>query len=225
MRLVRAQPLYQQAYTALRQAILTGAIKPGERLTEVRLAEMLSISRTPVRESIRQLVKDGLLETTEAGGVCVPRLAVESLLQLYQCRGALERLAASLAAARATEDQVAAMVEKITQAEACIRSGDLVGLIAANTAFHDCIYQASGNRFIGDLIERARGPLLLYRASSLWSEATRTEVHREHEAILIAIQARDPMQAAMRMDLHMQGDMDRLLKFLPAETNGDGPAR
>lgn len=215
MRLVRSQPLYQQAYTALRQAILRGGVKPGERLTEVRLAEMLATSRTPVRESIRQLVRDGLLIMTDGGGVCVPKLAVDSLLQLYQCRSALERLAATLAAARAAEAQVAGMAGKLAESEAAIRAGDVLALISANTGFHDGLYQASGNRYIAELIERARGPLLLYRASSLQSEATRWEVLREHEAILAAVQARDPMQAAARMDMHMQGDMDRLRRFGP----------
>jgi DNA-binding GntR family transcriptional regulator len=218
MQLERTAPLYERAYQALRTAILEGKISPGERLVETRLAEMLATSRTPIRESIRQLDRDGLVTVTPHDGAYVRRLDSQDLRNLYQCRSALERLAASLAAQHAEPRDLDLMTEALAGAEQCIAGGNSMGFLEATSRFHRLIDLATRNERLDELIERSRAPLLLYRAFLVRQGSHAHEgIHAEHLGLLAVIKSHDPVMADRVMEQHMKSDLSRILAALESE--------
>jgi DNA-binding GntR family transcriptional regulator len=105
----RGKSLYEQVYQALRSAILTGALPPGDRLVETQLAEWLQVSRTPLREALRQLQQDGLVTADVSGGLRVTTITAADAQELYDCRLALESLAVAGACVYATDEQLKAI--------------------------------------------------------------------------------------------------------------------
>ncbi|PSB60904.1 GntR family transcriptional regulator, partial [filamentous cyanobacterium CCP1] len=113
----RSKSLYEQTYEALRASILSGELLPGERLVETQLADQLQVSRTPIREAIRQLQRDSLVTTDAGGGLRVTIISVVDAVQLYDCRIALERLSVQEACHHATPAQLETLETFVVQAE------------------------------------------------------------------------------------------------------------
>jgi DNA-binding GntR family transcriptional regulator len=218
MQLERSRPLYEQAYAALRTAILEGRIAPGERLVETKLAEMLNTSRTPIRESIRQLERDGLVTVSPHDGGQVRKPDRQDLEDLYLCRAALERVAAGLAAERADQQDLDRMAEALDRAEAAIAARDPLAFLEATSRFHRLIDLAARNERLDELTERARAPLLLYRALLIrkgsLEPVTLEGIHAEHLGVLAAVKSRDKEFAAKVMDQHMKSDLSRINQAL-----------
>lgn len=133
-----------EVYKSLLDAISAGTLAPGERITQEDLAEKLNVSRSPVLQALRLLKKDGLLEEAPGRGLVVAQLDATRFGHLYQVRGALDALAARLAATRQAQIPLA-LIEAGRKAAA---GNDVNALIDADTAFHKAIYEASGNPFI-----------------------------------------------------------------------------
>lgn len=205
---LRHEPLYRQAYEVLRRAILTGDLVPGERLAETDLAQRLGISRTPLREALRQLEAEGLLMPA-AGGLAVARVDLPVVDQMYECRIALEKLAAAGAARRASPQDLTEMENALAAAREAMASGDKPRLLQDNVAFHRAVATASGNPWIRRLLEHLWSQMVLFRAQVLSDPADEAEVLQEHEAVLARIAAGDPDGAATAMALHLQGDLVR----------------
>lgn len=219
---IKSPPLYQKARDVLRLAILRGQLRPGERLAETQLAEQLGISRTPLREALRQLQAEGLLRQDE-GGLVVPALDLAEVEQMYECRIALERLAVRRAAERADEASLARMRAALENARAAMRRGDLPELLNVNVDFHREIALAGGNPWTLRLLEQLWSQMLLFRANALSAPEDEEQVLREHEAVLERIAARDPGGAVARIEAHLQGDLVRGRRALArarAETRG-----
>ncbi len=218
MQLERSRPLYEQAYLALRAAILEGRITPGERMVETRLADMLSTSRTPIRESIRQLERDGLVTVTAHDGAYVRKPDRKDLEDLYQCRSALERLAASLAAQRVQPQDLAQMTAALQAAEAAIPERNSLGFLDATSRFHRQIDLTARNARLDELTERARAPMLLYRAllirQGIMVPSMVEGIHAEHLGLLAAIESGNPSLADRVMEQHMKSDLSRMLGTL-----------
>lgn len=202
----------------MRTAILEGRLAPGERLVETRLADMLSTSRTPIRESIRQLERDGLVTTSAHDGAYVRKPDRQDVENLYQCRVPLERLAAQLAAERATEADFHAMDDAISQAEAAMTNRRSLDFLEATSHFHRQVDRAARNGRLDELIDRARAPLLPYRAllirQGTLASTVLQGIHVEHLGLLAAIKSRDPKLADRVMDQHMKSDLVRILSHL-----------
>ena len=133
-----------EVYKSLLDAISAGVLAPGERITQEDLAEKLNVSRSPVLQALRLLKKDGLLEEAPGRGLVVAQLDPNRIGHLYQVRGALDALAARLAAIQKAKIPVA-LIEAGRKASA---GNDVNALIEADTAFHKAIYEASGNPYI-----------------------------------------------------------------------------
>ena len=181
-----------EIYRALLDAISDGTLAPGARITQEDLAERFNVSRSPVLQALRMLKKDGLLEDAPGRGLLVTRLEPARIGQLYQVRGALDALAAQLAAERRAEIP-ADLIRAGRQAAA---GSALRAMIDADTAFHRAIYAASGNPYIVDSallhwihLRRVMGAVLLDGES-------RTGIWDEHAAIRDAIRAGDGALAA-----------------------------
>ncbi len=200
----------ETVYNVLVHAIVDGSLAPGERITQEEIAEQLHVSRSPVLQALRLLKKDGLIEDAPGRGVQVAPLEPEWVGRLYEVRGALDALAARLAAqARAVIDH--ALIE---QGRLISQTGDLKRIIDADMAFHYAIYAASGN------------PLIAENANLYWVHLRRVmgAVHRlskqrsaiwdEHEEIAEAIGRGDADRAVFLTEQHVTRASTNLVKLL-----------
>jgi DNA-binding GntR family transcriptional regulator len=220
-RLATAPDLVDQAYHALVDAISSGVLAPGQRITQEELAERLAVSRQPVLQALRLLKADGLVQDAPGRGLQVAPLAADGIAQVYAVRGALDALAARLAAERR-----AVLPPALLKAgRAAAKGRDVAAMIDADLAFHRALYAASGNA----LIERSAAPhwCQIRRAMGavLQAGAARRTVWDEHAAIADAVAAGAPEQAAELARRH--GDdashhLGRALAALPAPP-GDKP--
>jgi GntR family transcriptional regulator, rspAB operon transcriptional repressor len=208
MTLYRSAPLYQQVYELLRRKILEGEYAPGESLQESRMAEMLRVSRTPVREALRQLEQEGLL-VAQGSERAVRNLTWEEFVELYTCRMALERLVADRSASLATEGEIKDMAAAIKEARAAVAAGDHAGVLSANTRFHDRMVESARMKPLRQLMGTIRGPILVARRRLLTDSEVEAAICDEHEKILDAIRRRDVEAAQERMEWHMKNDIER----------------
>ncbi|MEC3978670.1 GntR family transcriptional regulator [Amycolatopsis sp. H20-H5] len=145
----------QRVRDELRERILTGRLKPGDRLVERELAEGLGVSRVPVREAIRSLEAEGFLMVTSPRRVIVRQLAHADVEELFDVREALEGLAAGLAAERATKPDLRRLERLLADAARATEGGDPARITTLNTRFHDEIVAIAGN----SLLMTVLGPL------------------------------------------------------------------
>jgi DNA-binding GntR family transcriptional regulator len=191
-RLETAPDLVDQAYRALVDAISSGALAPGQRITQEALAESLAVSRQPVLQALRLLKADGLVQDAPGRGLQVAPLLASGIAQVYAVRGALDALAARLAAQRR-----AVLPPALLKAGRDAALGrDVPAMIEADLAFHQALYVASGN----PLIERSAAPHWCQIRRAMGAVLQTGEVRRtvwdEHTAIAEAIAAGDPERAA-----------------------------
>lgn len=199
-----------EVYRTLLDAISDGTLAPGERVTQEDLAEQMNVSRSPVLQALRLLKKDGLLEDAPGRGLLVTRLEPGRIGQLYQVRGALDALAARLAAERRA-DISAALIAAGREAAA---GDDVRAMIEADIAFHRAIYDASGNPYVVDSallhwihLRRVMGAVLLNGES-------RAGIWDEHEFIRLAIRAGDGALAAALSERHADSARQALVGSL-----------
>ncbi|MCL4545342.1 MAG: GntR family transcriptional regulator, partial [Chloroflexi bacterium] len=142
------RPLRRDAYDALREAILLGRLQPGQRVVEAEIARHMGISRGPIREAIRQLEQDGLLEYHPRRGAVVSTLSRERIVDAYTVRAALEGLAAKLASQSLTAAGVARLAQLLDTMRVCAQQEDSDRLLQADVQFHESICELSGNRVL-----------------------------------------------------------------------------
>lgn len=224
--LQRHVPLYTQVYQILREQILDGLLHPGESLLESHIAEQLNVSRTPVREALRQLASERLI-VVNGSELTVANPDGAAITELYTCRSALEAIVAIRASEIAEPSDVAQMVQALDDAETAIGKEDHVGTFSANTRFHDCMVKSTRMPLLSQLLDTIRGPILIARRHIL---ARSTEVENailaEHRKILEAIRLGDSKGAQHAMEEHMKHDMIRAsIRFneLPSRKDSVNP--
>ena len=196
-------PLRDLVFNTLRQAILKGELKPGERLMEIQLAEKLGVSRTPIREAIRKLELEGLVLMIPRRGAEVAKISHKSLQDVLEVRGALEELATDLACQRIDEEQLAALHEAEDRFKKAVATGTEMEIAEADEAYHDIIYNATGNKRLIQMINNLREQMYRYRLEYIKDEAQRGTLINEHEKILEAIRIRDIIRAKALMKEHI----------------------
>ena len=149
-------PLRDVVFNTLRQAILRGELKPGERLMEIQLADKLGVSRTPIREAIRKLELEGLVLMIPRRGAEVAEITEKSLRDVLEVRGALEELAVELACDRITEEGIEQLKVAAKEFEQALQSGDVTTYAEADVKFHDVIYLATENQRLIQLLYNLR---------------------------------------------------------------------
>jgi DNA-binding GntR family transcriptional regulator len=198
VRLQSAPDLVERVYRALVDAISEGSLSAGARLTQEEIAEQLAVSRQPVLQALRLLKNDGLVHDAPGRGVVVAPLDAARIAQVYEVRAALDALAARLAATRrAVLDP--ALIEAGRQAA---RGKDIRAMIDADIAFHNAIYDASGNPLIGDGARALWVQLRRMMGAVLQGSPQREALWDEHAAIAEAIAAGDAARAASLIDHH-----------------------
>jgi DNA-binding GntR family transcriptional regulator len=194
-----APDLVDQVYRALLGAINSGTLAPGERITQEDIAQRLSVSRQPVLQALRLLKKDGFVLDAPGRGVLVAPLEAEAMRQVYQVRGALDVLAARLAA----RQRFRIDPKLIERGRRAARGRNVEAMIDADVAFHQAIYEASGNPLIGQSADPHWRHLRRAMGAVLQAEPQRESLWDEHEAIAAAIAAGNADRAARLSEEHV----------------------
>ena len=190
--------LVEQVYHALLDAISDGSLAPGTRITQEDLAERLAVSRQPVLQALRLLKKDGLVQDAPGRGLLIAPLDAEWIGRVYQVRGALDSLAARLAAGRRAQIDM----QLVEQGRRSARGKNVKAMIEADIAFHNAIYAASGNPLIGASAQLHWMHLRRVMGAVLQSSRQRATIWDEHAAIATAIGAGDAKLAARLIEHH-----------------------
>ncbi len=190
------------AYSALIEAIRSGIYVPGDRLREVEIADRLSLSRTPIREALRRLEADGIVEHRARIGAVIRQLDHAEVVELYEMRLVLERTAAEMAAKHAMEAETDEL-DRINMAIADSIANPAKAA-ALNQQFHRCMYDATRNRFLGESARALNNALLLLGPTTLADEVRIDVVCKQHQTIIDAIRAGDEEAAGASAEAHLQ---------------------
>jgi DNA-binding GntR family transcriptional regulator len=205
-------PTYREvAYTMIKDAILSGQLEPGQPLIEERLAGLLNISRTPVREALAILEHEGLLTSFYRRGLYVHTVTRAEFTALLAANEAVEPAMARRAAIGAAEQQLADMRAAIDAGVRCAEAGDSAGFLRSGRTFHGLVGVGSGNPPLARFVERneERVDLYLMNYGKVLGVAEMQAANREHAAIFEAIVRRDPDGAARLTVYHAQSTRDR----------------
>ena len=200
-------PLRDVVFNTLREAILKGELKPGERLMELQLAAKLGVSRTPIREAIRMLEQEGLAVTIPRKGAEVAKMTEKDMEDVLQIRDALDELAASIACEQMTKEQLDTLTETMHEFEESTKSKDLKKIAAADVQFHDIIYQATGNPKLVNMLNNLREQMYRYRVEYLKDERNYPTLMREHSEIVEGLMTKDKGRVTEAMHKHVKNQV------------------
>jgi DNA-binding GntR family transcriptional regulator len=201
---VSPKTVQQQAVEKLRSAIIAGIFKPGDRLVEVDLCEMLGVSRPSVREALRSLEAERLVSIIPNRGPQVPILTLEHAGEIYQVRALLEGEAAALCARKATPADVKTMTAALAAFAKAVRADDAAGRIAATADFYREITRVCGNRIIEETLQSLIARINFLRARSMSLPGRGKQSHAEMKAILEAVEKADPEAARAAAVRHVE---------------------
>jgi len=207
-------PLREVIFNTLRQAIILGELKPGERLMEVHLAEKMGVSRTPVREAIRKLELEGLVNMVPRKGAHVADLSVKDIMDVLEVRACLDGLATSLAATRITQDEIKELKHIHTQFINYIEKDNLQGSIKKDVEFHDVIYRSSRNERLIQITSNLREQVQRFRVIYLKDYSNTKDIINEHNDIIDALIAKDPSKAQEVAQKHIKKQEETIIKSL-----------
>lgn len=210
----------ETAYLALRADILAGALAPGEKLTETRLADRLGLSRTPIREALNRLALEGFVDRAPGAAARVSAYPEDEVEQVFAIRALLESYAARRAAERATPAQIAelARLADLMEARTPPRSeADLAALSAANERFHRLVMEAAEAHRLASILSLTVQVALVQRTYRRFSERDLIRSARHHQELVEALAARAPDWAESVMRAH-------LLAAAAADRRAAGPA-
>lgn len=199
-------PLRDVVFNTLRQEIIHGELKPGERLLEIPLAEKLGVSRTPIREAIRKLELEGLVVMLPRRGATVAGITSKNLRDVLEIRRALEELAIGLACERMTDEQLAELDEVGNRIKTNIETADASDIADMDETFHTLIYESTNNPRLVNILANLREQMYRYRLVYIQDKEKREKVCIEHDCIMKALHERkmDECKAAVRTHIDNQ---------------------
>jgi len=210
-----AAPLREQVITALRQAILDFQLKPGQRLVERELIEQLGVSRTTIREALRELTSEGLVTVIPQRGAMVTAPNLEDAADLYEVRASLESLVVQRFVERATEVEVASLKESVEDiAKVASETDDIREILAAKDRFYAVLIAGARSSALQQLLEGIQARVQVLRATSLSEEGRTPQVVRELRAVVTAIGERDVEKASRLCAEHVRAAASTALTSL-----------
>lgn len=205
-------PLREVVFNTLREAILTGELEPGEHLMEVKLANKLGVSRTPIREAIRKLELEGLVVMTPRRSAEVAKITEEDLTDVLEVRRVLESLSIELCCRNRTQEDLVMLKEALEKFRFCVKSNDLTAIAKTDVQFHEVIYNATGNRRLNQILYNLREQMYRYRLEYIKDRQTRDTLVLEHQEILESIQERDVERAKKAILTHIDNQEKTILE-------------
>ncbi len=204
------RPLREMVYEELKMQILTGAIVPGTRMMEVELAKEIGVSRTPIREAIRKLEKEGLVTIEPRRGAYASQISTEDMVEILEVRQNMEGLAAFFAASRMQPEQLAELKEVSEHYNAAVHAGDMEEMIKHDTRFHRIIVESCNNKILVQMIEQLQELVLRFRYIYYDNFRRAENMPEEHLEIMNAIETGDAEAARKAADVHI----DRLKELV-----------
>ncbi|HJA43454.1 MAG TPA: GntR family transcriptional regulator [Candidatus Dorea stercoravium] len=204
-------PLRDVVFNTLRQAILRGELKPGERLMEIQLANKLGVSRTPIREAIRKLELEGLVLMIPRKGAEVAEITEKSLRDVLEVRRALEELAVELVCEKITEEQIQDLKDAAEEFKESLESGDITRIAEADVKFHDVIYMATDNQKLIQLLNNLREQMYRYRVEYLKRSDFHQQLIDEHEEIIETIESGQKDRAVQVVCQHVDNQVEAVM--------------
>ena len=204
-------PLRDVVFNTLRQAILRGELKPGERLMEIQLANKLGVSRTPIREAIRKLELEGLVLMIPRKGAEVAEITEKSLRDVLEVRRALEELAVELVCEKITEEQIQDLKDAAEEFKESLESGDITRIAEADVKFHDVIYMATDDQKLIQLPNNLREQMYRYRVEYLKRSDFHQQLIDEHEEIIETIESGQKDRAVQVVCQHVDNQVEAVM--------------
>lgn len=206
--------LEEKAFLTLQEEILSGVLKKGEALTENTLSERLGVSRTPIRGALHRLAEDGLVKIVPNRGAVVIGIDRQDLIDIYNVRKRLEGLASRSAAKNISETELRELRNSVELAEFYIEKKDAEHIKELDTAFHQTIYKASGNRQLEKILTELHRKIKTYRKLSLSVSGRLEYSAKEHRQILSAIESGNGELADELTSNHIEKALENLILAL-----------
>jgi DNA-binding GntR family transcriptional regulator len=216
------KPLRELVFESLREAIIGVKLAPGERLMEIQMAEEMGVSRTPVREAIRKLELEGLVLMIPRKGAYVAGLSLKDIADVFEIRGALEGLAAELAAERITDGELEELERYLVKISEESETGDLNKVVETDTDFHSLIYSASRNHRLFQIISNLREQIQRFRTTSLSYPGRMKVAVEEHRKIVEAISVRDGELARKLAQEHIENAESSMMSMVQRDQKYGG---
>ena len=212
-------PLRDVVFNTLRQAILRGELKPGERLMEIQLANKLGVSRAPIREAIRKLELEGLVLMIPRKGAEVAEITEKSLRDVLEVRRALEELSVQLACEKITKEEIRELERVAKEFQQVVKSSDITEIAEVDVRFHDIIYTATDNQKLIQLLNNLREQMYRYRVEYLKRDGVFPQLIAEHEAIIRHIENNEKEKATEVMCRHIDNQVEAVIDVIRAKHN------
>ena len=212
-------PLREVVFNTLREAILTGELEPGEHLMEVKLANKLGVSRTPIREAIRKLELEGLVVMTPRRSAEVAKITKEDLVDVLEVRRVLEALSIELCCKNRTKEEIVLLKENLGKFKKSVESGDLTEIAKTDLQFHEIIYNATGNRRLNQILYNLREQMYRYRLEYIKDRQTRNTLIQEHQEIIDSIEKKDIERAKKAILVHIDNQERTILENMDKAGN------
>ncbi|MDQ6600944.1 GntR family transcriptional regulator [Bacillus salipaludis] len=203
-----------QVTNAIREAIVTGEYEPGQKLSETALSEHFQVSRTPIREALKQLEREGLVEIIPRVGTCVTKPTEQELKELFTLKEVLEGLAAGLFAEKGDAAEIKKVRQAVDDMEEALLTSDNKLYVNANSVFHDTILEGANNSKLSYMLNLMLNqiPYNRYVFITIGDPARREKSLNEHKVILAAIENGDREKAEKAMREHVRASGEVLRK-------------
>lgn len=205
-------PLRDVVFNTLRQAILTGELKPGERLMEIHLANRLGVSRTPIREAIRKLELEGLVTMIPRRGAEVAQITEKSMNDVLEVRRALDALCVELACDRITEEKLNALKKACDSFEQAVKTKDVKKITQADVELHDIIVEATGNQRLIQMVHNLSEQMYRYRFEYIKDSDGHENLVEEHRIIYESLVKKDKETASLTAKLHIDNQKKVIIR-------------
>ncbi len=214
----KVQSLHEYLIGSLRALIVQGELLPESRVPEVSLCERFGVSRTPLREALKVLASEGLVEILPNRGSRITKTSISDLHELFQVMSALEDLAGELAAARITDDEIAHVRDLHEKMVLAFSQNDRPAYFELNQAIHDAILAASGNAALRTAHRAIAGRILASRYQANLSPVRWATAVKEHEALLRLLELRRGPELGRMLRVHILNKFESIQHNLPTET-------
>ncbi|MEC1582793.1 GntR family transcriptional regulator [Bacillus subtilis] len=214
-KLDKPTPYYLQFYNQLKKMIFNGTFKPGERINETQLAKSFGVSRSPIREAMRLLEKDGLLKADDRNGFSITSLTAKDVDEIYKIRIPLEQLAVELVIDEADEEELTILEKQLEETEKAIHNGtEDTEIIRLNQKFHELLVDFSHNRHLKNLLEHVNDLIHFCRILNYTGDHRAETILREHRRIFEEVKKKNKEAAKQYVLAHFNHDCEHLKHVL-----------
>lgn len=216
---VVAAPVRQRVAEVIRNAIINLTLKPGDRLIERELCEMTGVSRTSLRESLRELEAEGLVQNVPYKGLVVATVSVEEARNIYAVRSQLEGLLGREAALKRTDRDIRDLRENFAKVEKVVAARRYRELVTLKSEFYAILMRVTANPTLSDIVTNLQGRVAQFRATVMTREERAGDSLEEMKRIIEAIERQDPVEAEAACTAHVRNASDVLIEMLVEATH------